>query len=150
LSRAKLCVPAIIALTAVAILPASTGAARTKVKPPKNGATYSGMTAQKQRLSLRIQGRNIEIFTVKFICKDTTGRTSLQAIPLKKTKRGYAFDIMSYGIVTYGDTERTDENAQIRVAGRFGAATANRVTGQISIKTPGCGSTGTMEWHARR
>jgi hypothetical protein len=150
LSRAKLCVPAVLALTGVALLPASTGAATDTVKAPKNGATYSGMTAEKLRVSLRIQGKAIEVLAVKFNCKGTIGRTSFSAIPLRKTRRGYAFGIMMYGIVTYEDPERTDENAQVRVSGRFGAETARRVTGKISLKTPECGTTKTMEWHARR
>jgi hypothetical protein len=118
-----------------------------KVKAPND--LYKGKTAEKQPVSLQASRSSISIFALTFVCRGTvTGNTSAQEIKLRKTKRGYAFAIKTYGIVTYSD-ERGDDNAAITLAGRF-STTAKSVRGTFRVKTTRCGSSGSVKWHARR
>jgi hypothetical protein len=141
---------AAVALALCVALPGLAGAATHKkppVKQPKSGAEYSG---HHPGVGLRIGGKSIEIIAFRFPCHKVKGNTSLQDIPIKKTKKGWRFDIKAHGIVTYSDTsnEHPDENAAIAVSGRF-SRNAKSVSGHVRIQAPRCDS-GKILWSATR
>jgi hypothetical protein len=135
-----------MAVAALAAAPAAAPAA-TKVRAPKDGATYKGKTERNGRFSLTISGKSIQILAIKFKCHDTFGHTSLQDVPLKKTKRGYKFAIDSFGIVSYDDAF-PDENARIEIYGQF-TKRARSATGRLKVRPPRCG-TGLLDWKIKR
>ena len=134
---------AMLAVLALALTPAAVAAAhQPKVKAPKSGSEYDG----NHKLVIYISGKSIELVAFNFRCGDTTGRTSLNDIPLKKTKKGYRFAIKAHGSITFADG-RPDENGAINISGRFGRR-AKRVAGHFRVKSPSCGNTGVVAWKA--
>jgi hypothetical protein len=115
------------------------------VKAPKSGSEFTGARGT---LSLFIAGRSIELAAFDFECGAATGRVSLNDIALERTRRGYSFDTKAHGNVTYSD-DQPDENASVAFRGRFTRG-AKRVRGVYRVKSPRCGSTGAVEWRARR
>jgi hypothetical protein len=137
---------AALAIALVAVGPAAASGwgstAKPKVKAPKSGSEYDGT----HKLVLYISGKSIEIVAFNFRCGHTTGRTSLNDIPLKKTKKGYRFAIKAHGSITFADG-RPDENGAVNISGRFGRR-AKRVAGHFRVKSPSCGNTGVVAWKA--
>jgi hypothetical protein len=73
-------------LTLSAAKPARASAARAaKVKAPRS-AQYNGSPRGKP-MTVIVSGKQVEIAAFSFKCADTTGRTSLNGIALKKTSR---------------------------------------------------------------
>jgi hypothetical protein len=141
-------VAATLALTSAAAVPLAAGAAAQKkpVKAPKDGAVYQG---HHPGVALRISGKSIEIFALRFPCKQVKGNTSLQDIKLKKTSKYWRFDIKAHSIVTYSDTgKHPDENAAIELGGHF-SRDAKRVKGHVRVKAPRC-DTGKILWSAEK
>jgi hypothetical protein len=133
-----------LAVAAVILATASgPSAAATRVKAP-NG-TYSGGPG---KLTLLASGKSIDLAAFSFKCRATTGRTSLNGIKLKKTKKGYTFSIKTHGSVTYAD-DHADENAAVDMSGRFSRSGKSAV-GYLRVKSPHCGNTGSIKWRARR
>ena len=80
-----------LAVLALALTPAAVAAAhQPKVKAPKSGSEYDG----NHKLVIYISGKSIELVAFNFRCGDTTGGTSLNDIPLKKTKKGYQVGVV--------------------------------------------------------
>ncbi|MEA2353398.1 MAG: hypothetical protein QOJ14_1812 [Thermoleophilaceae bacterium] len=120
--------------------------AGSSVKAPKDG-NYSGATEHGGTLTVKISGKSIEIAAIQFKCHDTVGHTSLQDIPLKKTKRGYKFGINAHSIVSYDDGY-PDENAPVEIWGRFFRG-GKAAKGTVRVRAPRCG-TGLLAWRIRR
>jgi hypothetical protein len=138
-----------VAATALALTlaAASASADDSSVKTPKSGATYSGKTEHGGKIAVVPSGKSIEIVAIQFRCDGSVGHTSLQDIPMKKTKRGYKFGITAYGNVTYDD-DYPDENAKTTIWGRFGKK-ARSAHGHVQVRAPRC-NTGRLDWRAHR
>jgi hypothetical protein len=97
-----------------------------------------------------ISDKEIALLSVKFPCRDhdTKGTTSLNDIPLRKTKRGYKFSIEAHGNATYDDGH-PDQNVAIGISGQF-TRDAKRVSGRYVVHSAYCGSTGKLDWRAKR
>jgi hypothetical protein len=117
---------------------------RPRVKPPKSGQ-YKGARGT---LLLFVSGKSIDIAAFDFDCGKATGRTSLNAIPLKWTRRGYKFDIDTHGNASYSDGQ-ADENATVAFKGRF-SRSGRSVRGSLRVRTPRCGDSGDVHWRANR
>jgi hypothetical protein len=125
---------------------ARVSAARVKYTAPKSG-TYNGRAGSHRKLFFSLNGNSIDIFAFDFTCGNTTGRTSLNGITVKKTKKGYTFLLKAHGSVSYRD-DHPDQNAAVQVSGRFGRS-GRAAVGTLKVKTPRCG-TGTVDWSAKR
>jgi hypothetical protein len=109
-------------------------------RAPRSGE-YDGETAQHRGITLIVSGRSIQLATFGFACGNYgEGRTNLDGVALRRTRKGYAFSIKSHGSVTYGDVF-PDENAEVDLSGRFNRA-GKRASGHIRVKSPRCGGTG--------
>jgi len=135
-------VPAAVAL--VALAGTATSLAAGTVKAPKSG-TYTGYPGA---MTLYVSGKSLSLVAFSFKCGEAKGRTSLNDVKLKKTKKGYAFSIKAHGNVTYSD-EQPDENGAVNLSGRF-SKTGKSSAGVFRVKTPRCGSTGDVKWRAFR
>jgi hypothetical protein len=133
------------ALALIFVAAAATGAsgAARHVKAP-NG-TYSGGPG---KLTLIASGKSIDLAAFSFKCRGTRGRTSLNGIALRKTKKGYKFSIKAHGGVTYAD-EHPDENGAVNMSGRFSRSGKSAV-GYLRVRSPHCGDTGSVKWRASR
>lgn len=121
----------------------STVATAARLRRPKG--TYTGHVG---RLQLRVEGGLITIVAFGFKCGTVTGRTALNDVPITRRRGRYRFSISAHGGITYSDEESPD-NGAIRFSGRF-TPTAKRALGTFRVRTPRCGSTGPVEWSARR
>jgi hypothetical protein len=97
---------------------------------------------------LFVSRKNIDLAAFSFKCGKTSGRTNLNDIDLRKTRKGYSFAIRAHGSVTYADNE-PDENAAVDISGRF-TRTGKRPAGHLRVKSPRCGDTGRLHWSAKR
>jgi hypothetical protein len=139
----------VLAAISAALVPAAWGARKPVVKPPSSGAKYTGVTDDKQKVSLFPSGKALQIFALDFVCVGkVVGSTSLEAIKLTRTDTGYKFSIRAHGIVSYKDG-KADENAAINVSGRF-SRSARSVTGRVRVRSPRCRSTAFHDWHAAK
>jgi hypothetical protein len=120
---------------------------KTPVRLPKPGE-YAGKTRQAQDLVLYVSGSFIQLADIGFRCGAATGRTSVNAIELRRTLKGYAFSLRANGSVTYSDG-RPDENAEVDISGRF-AKGGRRASGRLRVKSPRCGGTGQVRWGVER
>src|SRR4051794_13316010 len=136
---------ATIAVAVLALVPAA-GAATQTVKAPKAGQ-YNGHPRGKD-LTLYISGKTIQLAAFSFKCADTGGRTSLNAIALKKTKKGYKFAFTGGGSITFADGQ-PDENGKISISGLF-TRSGKKVSGVFRVRSPRCHDTGTVKWSAKR
>jgi hypothetical protein len=121
------------------------GAKRPPVKAPKSGSQYSTKSG---RVALYISGKSIQLAFIEFKCGQTTGKTNLNSIKLKKTSNGYGFTIKTHGNVTYSD-DQPDENAAVKMSGKF-SRDAKTVKGFYRVTSPRCGSSGDVHWTGRR
>jgi hypothetical protein len=149
-ARRRLSATAIaLVLIPLATAPLALGAATNQkppVKRPKDGSQFDG---QHPKTSLIISGKSIQIYALRFPCRKVKGNTSLQDISLRKTPKGYRFDIAAHSIVTYSDNDKhPDENAAITLSGLF-SRNAKKVTGHVRVKAPRC-DTGKIAWGAAR
>jgi hypothetical protein len=135
-------VPAAVALVALAGTAPSLAA--STVKAPKSG-TYTGYPGA---MTLYVSGKSLSLVAFSFKCGQAKGRTSLNDVKLKKTKKGYAFSIKAHGNVTYSD-DQPDENGAVNFSGRF-SKSGKSSAGVFRVKTPRCGSTGDVKWRAFR
>jgi hypothetical protein len=134
-------------LTLSAAKPASASAARApKVRAPKSGE-YKGSPRGKP-MSLFVNGKQIDLAAFSFKCADTTGRTSIDSIPLKKTRKGYTFGLTVGASITFADG-KPDENGKVTLAGRF-AADGKSAKGTFRVKSHRCHDTGSIKWRVRR
>jgi hypothetical protein len=140
-SRARL-VPAVVALVTLATT--ATGLAASSVKAPRSG-TWAGYPGG---MTMYVSGKSLSLVAFSFKCGQAHGRTSLNDIRLKKTKKGYTFSVKTHGNVTYTD-DQPDENAAVRMSGRF-SKTGKSAAGTFRVRTPRCGSTGDVKWRAFR
>jgi hypothetical protein len=139
---------AAVTAAALALVPLAADA-RTpaKVKAPRSGG-YSGKTSGKQDLTISISAKSIQVIVIGFNCGDVKGTTNVSDFPLKKTKKGYAFDIFAHGGVTYSD-EKDPDNAVIDIRGRF-TRDGKRAAGRLRVKTPRCGNSGYHTFQVKR
>jgi len=121
-------------------------AANPRVRPPKSGQ-YDGHPRGKD-LTLYVSGRSIQLAAFSFKCADTSGRMSLNDIPLKKTSKGYKFGLNANGSITFAD-EQPDENGKVSISGQF-TRSGKKVTGVFRVRSPRCQDTGNIKWSARR
>jgi hypothetical protein len=137
-------------LAAAAMLAAVPIADAAKKKPPvkvpKSGH-FHGKSGGRS-IDLYTQGKLIQIAAFDFKCGAVKGRTSINDIKMKWSRKGYRFGLKTHGNITYSD-EQQDENGAISFWGRFTPA-GNRVTGTYRVRSSRCGSTGTIEWRAKR
>jgi hypothetical protein len=137
-------------LTLSAAKPASASAAAAaravKVKAPKSGQ-YNGNPRGKP-MTLFVSGKQIEVAAFSFKCANTAGRTSIDAIPLKKTSKGYKFGLTVAASITFADGG-PDENGKATLAGRF-ATDGKSAKGTFRVRSHRCGDTGSIKWRVRR
>jgi hypothetical protein len=139
---------AMAAAATLALVPIA-DAARHKVKVPRSGHFHGD--PEGRPMDLYTSGKTIDLAAFDFKCrnvKGVRGRTSINDIRMKWTKKGYRFGLNTHGNITYSD-EQSDENGAISFWGRFTPA-GNRVKGTYRVKSSRCGSTGTVEWRAKR
>ena len=134
-----------VAVAVFALVPATDAATQT-VKAPKAGQ-YNGHPGGKD-LTLYISGKRIDLAAFSFKCADTSGRTSLNAIALKKTKKGYKFAFSGGGSITFADGQ-PDENGKMSISGLF-TRSGKKVSGVFRVHSPRCHDTGNVKWSARR
>ena len=138
---------AALTLAAATALAPAAGLRSAAVQPPSK-ARYGGTTEEGKRLMLRTSRTAVEIVAFRFECVEAgSGATSLQALRLKRTEKGYRFKIATHGIVSYSD-EAPDENAAISIRGQF-SRSAKTVTGVLRVDAPRC-DTGYVTWRATR
>jgi hypothetical protein len=142
--RAAHTVVAAVAAGAVVLVPAAVATQQAKVKVPRSGK-YTGKPG---KLTIYTSGKSIDLVSFQFKCRNTTGTTSLNSIPLKKSKRGYRFAIKAHGSVEYAD-QGAPENGAVQISGRFSPA-GSSAKGILKVKTRRCGSTGDINWRAAR
>lgn len=119
------------------------------VTAPKSGAKYSGKTEQAHRIDLSVRGKSVEYVSFRFNCgRKAIGATGLQDIPLKRTSKGYRFEVDAHASMSFSD-EQPDENAAVYVRGRF-SGTARSVRGLVRVKSERCHDTGYISWRAKR
>jgi hypothetical protein len=116
------------------------------VKAPADD--YDGTTGQRRGITLIASGRSIELASFAFRCGYGDGRISLNAVALRRTRKGYAFSVKANGSVTYSDGY-PDENAAVSLSGRFNPA-ATRAAGHIRVNSPRCGDTGRVPFTAKK
>jgi hypothetical protein len=133
---------AVLAIAGPAAAAVSEAATKPVVKAPKSG-TYPG-----KRVTLYVVGKAIDLASIEFDCGEITGRTGLNDVHLRKTSKGYSFDIAAHGGVTYSD-EQQDENGTIRLEGRFTRG-ATKAAGFFRVVTPRCGNTGGVRFSVAR
>jgi hypothetical protein len=139
----------VFAATSVALVPGALAAERPVVKVPSSGAKYTGVSDDRQKVSLFPSGKAVQIVAFDFVCVGkVVGSTSLEAIKLTRTDNGYRFSIRAHGIVSYKDG-KPDENAAISLSGRF-SRSAKSVTGRLRVRSPRCRSTSFHDWHAAK
>jgi hypothetical protein len=124
----------------------ASAAAAMKVRAPKSGQ-YSGSPRGKD-LTLYVSGKSIEVAAFSFKCADTVGRTSLDGIKLRKTRKGYKFALAAHGNISFEDG-KPDENGRVDIAGRF-AADGKVAKGTFRVRSPRCHDTGSIKWRASR
>jgi hypothetical protein len=132
---------ALVAALAVAM----TASAEAKVKAPDGD--YTGP----RQLFMRVSDKTIEVMAFNFPCRKhpkAKGRTSLNAIALRKTSKGYKFSTKQYGIVTYSN-DHVDQNGYTSISGQWGRK-GGFVRGRFQSSTPYCGPTGKLDWKANR
>jgi hypothetical protein len=120
---------------------------KTPVKTPKPG-WYAGPTEQARKLGLSLSGETIELAVIAFNCGDATGHTVLNDVAMRRTRRGFAFDISAHGSVTYSD-DYPDENAAIDLSGRF-TRSGSKASGRLRVKPPRCDGNSWVGWAAER
>ena len=126
------------ALAALALAPLPAGGA-----PPRSGQ-YTG---SRHNVVLLVSGRSIDLAAFSFRCGRLSGRTSINAIRIRRRDGVYRFRIRTHGTVSF--TDRTpDENAAIRFRGRF-SSSGRSVRGVFRVVSRHCG-TGYRRWSARR
>jgi hypothetical protein len=121
-------------------------AAKVKVRAPKSGQ-YKGYPRGKD-LTLYVSGKSIDLAAFSFKCADTSGRTSLNGITLKKTSKGYKFGLNAHGSITFAD-DTPDQNGKVSISGRF-TASGKKATGTFRVQSSRCHDTGNVKWSARR
>ena len=136
----------LVAVTALALVPVADAAKKPSVKAPKSGQ-YNGNPRGKP-LTLYISGKSIQLAAFSFKCAHTGGRTSLNAIALKKTKKGYKFSFSGRGSITFDDGQ-PDENGKISISGLF-TRSGEKAAGVFRVRSPRCHDTGTVKWSAKR
>lgn len=139
----KLAAGAFIAM--LALVPIA-DAAKPTVKAPKSGQ-YNGHPGGRD-LTLYISGKSIELAAFSFKCANTSGRTNLNGITLKKTSKGYKFGLNANANITFGD-DQPDENGKVSISGRF-TRSGKKATGVFRVRSPRCHDTGSIKWSARR
>ena len=97
--------------------------------------TYSGHAGT---FNVLVAGKSLVLVAFDFKCRGTTGRTSLNDIPIKRVRGRWRFSIRMFGSVTYRD-DVPDENARFRLRGAF-TKNGRRLTAKVDIVTPRCGS----------
>jgi hypothetical protein len=141
---------AVLAVTASAVAPVAIAATHKKppVKAPKSGS-YSGFNAQNRDVLLYVgNGKSLDLAGFAFKCGKTSGRTNLNSVPLKKTRKGYSFSIRAHGSVDYAD-DQPSENGTVDISGRFDR-TGRRARGHLHADTPRCPDTGRVSWSVKR
>ena len=134
----------------LALVPIADAAKKKPVRVPKSGL-YHGADPAGRTIDIYTSGKIVQLVAFDFKCrnvKGVKGRTSLNYIKMKRTKNGYKFALTAHGNVTYSD-DHPDENGAFSIAGRFTTA-GNRVKGTYRAKSPRCGSTGSVNWRAKR
>jgi hypothetical protein len=137
---------AVATTAALALVPAAGASKQPSVKVPRTGQ-YNG-TARGQSITLNTSGKSIQIVAFDFACAGTQGRTSLTAIKLKKTAKGYRFGIKAHGSITFRDNQ-PDENGAVDISGRF-TRSGKSAKGLLRVKSHRCGNTGNVNWKVRR
>ena len=136
---------AAVATATLALVPVA-DAAKQSVKAPKSGQ-YNGHPRGKD-LMLYVSGKSIEVAAFSFKCADTGGRTSLDAIALKKTSKGYKFSFSGRGSITFEDGQ-PDENGKISISGLF-TRSGKKAAGVFRVRSTHCHDTGSVNWSAKR
>jgi hypothetical protein len=133
------------AAAAALVLVPMADAASHKVKAP-NGQ-YNG-TARGKDLTMLVSAKTIQIAAFSFACDGTVGRTSLDEISLKKTKKGFRFGIKAHGSITFSDGQ-PDENGAVDLSGSF-TPNGKTVAGVFRVRSHRCQDTGSIKWKAKR
>jgi hypothetical protein len=129
-------------LAAALALTFPAAASDQKVKVPKDG-TWTGS----RKTVMSVSGKSIDLLAFNFPCRKTKGRTSLNAIALKRTDEGYKFRIRAHGNVSY-QNEHRDQNGAVSMSGQFNRK-GTKVTGHFQVSTRYCGSTAKLDWSAK-
>ncbi|MDQ3742009.1 MAG: hypothetical protein M3320_04745 [Actinomycetota bacterium] len=129
---------ALAAVALTAALPAADAAA-----PKRPSGTY-----ESGKVLLSVAGGSIVLASFEFPCRRTTGRTSLNDVPVKRRRGRWRFSIRSAGSATYAD-DHPDENVRITFRGRF-SPSARTAAGTFVVNSPYCGRTREISWTAPR
>ncbi|HEX8083019.1 MAG TPA: hypothetical protein VF529_01940 [Solirubrobacteraceae bacterium] len=134
---------AILALCGLVLAAAAAAAAAPPAKRPSG--TYSGDAGN---FTMIVAGRAIDLAAFEFPCPGTTGRTSINRIPIRKVRGVWRFSIRTYGSATYAD-DHPDENVRIRFSGRF-SPSGKVAVGRLTVSSPHCGRGKATRWSAHR
>jgi hypothetical protein len=134
------------ALALLVAAPLADGATKSSVKRPKSGS-YSGTTEQKKDITLYVSGKSIDLAAFSFKCQGTGGRTSMNALKLVKTSKGYKFSLKAHGSISFSDGQ-PDENGKVEIGGRF-SVNGKQAAGTFRVRSSHC-HTGVRTWHAKR
>jgi hypothetical protein len=126
--------------------PLADGATKSSVKRPKSGS-YSGTTQQKKDITLYVSGKSIDLAAFSFSCQGADGRTSMNALKLVKTSKGWKFSLKAHGSISFSDGQ-PDENGKVEIGGRF-AVGGKQARGTFRVKSSRC-HTGVRTWHVKR
>jgi hypothetical protein len=131
----------VAAVCAAALVPAAI--ARPVAAPP-SGSVYEGSPGQ---VAIAVSGPRLSLVAFGFRCTGTRGRTSLNDVPVVWRRNRYRFAVRTHGNVTFANG-RTDENAAVRLSGRF-SRTTRSIRGRFRVRSRHC-HTGYVYWTARR
>jgi hypothetical protein len=131
-----------LALSVALLLVPASSAAAAPVKAPSG--TYAGSPGE---IMLAVSRTSISIAAFAFPCRSTRGRTALNDVPVKRTRKGFRFSIRAHGSASFEDGS-PDNNVAIELRGRF-SRTAKSVRGVFRVTGAGC-RTGDIAFTALR
>jgi hypothetical protein len=143
-SRRRVALVCAIALLVAA--PLADGAKKPSVKRPKSG-TWSGTTQQKKDITLYVSRNSVDLAAFTFRCQGADGRTSMNAMKLVKTTKGYKFSLKAHGSISFSDGQ-PDENGRVEIGGRF-SVNGKTARGTFRVRSSRC-HTGVRTWNAKR
>jgi hypothetical protein len=133
---------AALVLSVVLLLVPASGAGAARFKAPSG--EYKGSPGE---VLLSTSRNSIAIAAFSFRCDSTRGRTGVNEVPVKRTRKGYRFSIRTHGSVSFEDG-RPDNNVAIDLRGRF-SRTAKTVRGTFRVRGGPC-RTGDVAFVATR
>lgn len=101
-----------------------------------------------KKVLLSVGGTTMPLAAFDFPCRKTTGRVSLNDIPVRRRRGRWRFSVRMAASATYAD-EYPDENVRVRFWGRFSPSGALALGGFV-VTAKHCGRGATVAWSALR